>query len=82
MPKGKGRRSKKEELIEVLNENVGVAFYVCDLAVMLETSEATVRRHLEDLRTRYPQAIKSYKHYGRTLYIVQSPIPKEGRDGP
>jgi len=71
MPKGKGIA----ELIELLNENVGVAFYVCDLAIMLETSETTVRKHLEDLRIRYPQAIKRFKHYGKTLYVVQAPIP-------
>jgi predicted ArsR family transcriptional regulator len=74
MPKGKGIA---KELVELLNENVGTGFYVCDLAAMLGVSEATVRRHLENLRMRYPESIKVHKHYGRSLYVIKAPIPQE-----
>jgi predicted ArsR family transcriptional regulator len=70
--KGKGK-----EIIELLNKNVGAGFYVCDLAVMLGVSETTVRRHLEDLRMRFPESIKVHRYYGKSLYVIKAPIPEE-----
>jgi predicted ArsR family transcriptional regulator len=74
MPRGKGI---SRELIQLLNENVGVGFYVCDLAAMLGVSEAAVRRRLESLRMKYPGSIRLHKHYGRALYVIEAPIPQE-----
>ncbi len=54
-----------------------MGFYVCDLAAMLGVSEAAVRRHLEDLRMRYPESMKVHKYYGRALYVIKAPIPEE-----
>jgi transposase len=72
-----GKRITLDDVIGLLNKNVGRTLFVRDIAAILDTDEKTVRRHLRTIRERFPDKVKYYREYRKLAYEVLEPLEVE-----